>query len=308
MRVPAKFQEYIWLVNTIRNARKISLPELQAKWRVSSISEGEELARSTFFRHKDAIQEIFGIDLGCDRKNGYRYYIENEEILQQDSVQNWIVSTMSVNDLVTDNIALQKRILMENVPCDKYLETVIEAMKRCVNIKVEYCKYGNTSAKTLTFEPYCIKLFRKRWYLLAHFHYQATDTKLEADYYGMFSFDRISHIELTDKQFTINPSFDAQEFFNDYYGVVIGDGTQCEKVLLRAYGLQQYYWRDLPLHHSQEEVCVCDEYADFQYYLKPTFDFIGYILSLGNQARVLQPQWLADSMKQKLLETLSRYE
>lgn len=64
------------------------------------MSGGVEFARSTFNRHKDAIQDIFGIYIECDRKDGYKYYIGNENVLQEDSVQNWIISTMSVYNIM----------------------------------------------------------------------------------------------------------------------------------------------------------------------------------------------------------------
>lgn len=69
------------------------------------MSWGVEFARSTFNRHKDAIQDIFGIYIECDRKDGYKYYIGNENVLQEDSVQNWIISTMSVNNIMLQGYA-----------------------------------------------------------------------------------------------------------------------------------------------------------------------------------------------------------
>ena len=32
MKIPAKFKEYIWLVNTIRKARRITFAEINEKW------------------------------------------------------------------------------------------------------------------------------------------------------------------------------------------------------------------------------------------------------------------------------------
>lgn len=64
------FKEYIWLVNTIRKAKRISLAEINDKWRDVDMSGGVDFARATFNRHKDAIQDIFGIYIECDRKNG----------------------------------------------------------------------------------------------------------------------------------------------------------------------------------------------------------------------------------------------
>ena len=118
MTVPSLFKEYIWLVNTIKRAHRISFAEIQEKWLDTEMSGGVEFARSTFNRHKDAIQDIFGINIDCDRKGGYKYYIANEKVLREDTVQNWIVSTMSVNDVISDSKALHDRIVLQQIPCD----------------------------------------------------------------------------------------------------------------------------------------------------------------------------------------------
>ena len=99
MKTPALFKEYIWLVNTIHSAKRISFAEINEKWLRTEMSEGISLSRTTFNRHKDAIEDIFGIYIDCDRKDGYRYFIGNEAVLHEDSVQNWMLSTLTVNNL-----------------------------------------------------------------------------------------------------------------------------------------------------------------------------------------------------------------
>ena len=39
--------------------------------------------------------------------------------------------------------------------------------------------------------------------------------------------------------------------------------------------------RTLPLHHSQKEIYACDDYADFELALRPTYDFYMKLLSLS---------------------------
>ena len=95
MKTTEKFKEYIWLVNTIYKARKITLVEINEKWVDTDMSGGVALARSTFNRHKDAIEDIFGIYIDCDRQNGYKYYIGNANVLREDTIQNWMLSTLS---------------------------------------------------------------------------------------------------------------------------------------------------------------------------------------------------------------------
>ena len=226
-----------------------------------------------------------------------------------DSVQNWLLSTLSVGNIISESLSLQNRILLQSVPTDDgYLGMVIEAMKKSVRITVDYRKYGTDNPNHLTFEPYCLKLFKQRWYILGHFHRDATEEKPEADYFGIFSFDRILNLELTDTKFKIDPDFDAQEYFDECYGVLVGDDTKMERIIIRAYGYEQYYLRDLRIHKSQHKIGQGENFTDFELYMRPTIDFSGHLLSRGNQIKVLSPQWLADELHDMHLEAALMYE
>lgn len=167
MTTYTKFKEYIWLVNTIYDAGEITLSEINEKWLQTEISEGVPLSRTTFFRHKCAIEDIFGIYIDCDRKNGNKYYIGNKEVLREDSVQNWMLSTLSVSNMLEESQSLQHRILLENIPSgDDKLQLVINAMKENRQVMMTYRRYGSPASNSFTLSPYCIKLFHQRWYLL----------------------------------------------------------------------------------------------------------------------------------------------
>lgn len=308
MKAHETFKEYIWLVNTIRKARRITFEDIQEKWLDTELSGGVEYAKSTFHRHKDAIQDIFGIYIDCDRKNGYKYFIGNDHVLKEDTVQNWMLNTLTVNNVVSESLALQDRILLESIPEDDYLQTVINAMKKQVRLEVSYLKYGTDTPSHADFEPYCVKLFRQRWYVLGHFHRDATPEKEERDYFAVYSFDRILEAKLTDTKFEIDPDFDAKSFFDECYGVVVGDGTPAQHIVIRAYGIQRYYLRDLPLHTTQREIGHGQDYSDFSLDVRPTVDFVGYLMSLGKFVKVLEPQSLRDKIKQNLKEACDQYE
>lgn len=309
MRVPSLFKEYIWLVNTIWKARRISFADLQDKWLDTDMSEGIELARSTFNRHKDAIEDIFGIYIDCDRKNGYKYYIGNEDVLRENSIQNWMLSTLSVSNIISESLSVQDRILLESVPSERNcLTSIIEAMKNNLKVSISYKKYGTNESHEMTFEPYCVKLFKRRWYVLGHFHSDARDGKPERDYFSTFSFDRIKSLRLTDEKFIIDKDFNADEWFSEYYGVLTDESYKVERIILRAYGMEQFYMRDLPIHVSQQEISQCEDYADFELKMRPTVDFNSYVLSRSNQLKVLEPEWLASEIKEMLQETMDLYK
>ena len=298
MKASATFKEYIWLVNTIRKAGKISFAELQKKWRDTDMSEGVELARATFIRHKDAIEDMFGIYIECERRNGYTYYIGNEDVLAEESVQNWMLSTLSVSE----SLSLQDRILLESIPSEYgRLGEVTEAMKKRVCLRMTYKKYGNAEPKVVTLEPYCIKLFKRRWYVFGRLH------DAEGDSYRIYSFDRVKEIELTDLHYDLPADFSAKELFKDYYGILLSHDTEAERIVVRAYGNERFYVRDLPIHHSQQEIGAGEGYADFELRMHATSDFCSHVLSRSNQLQVLEPAWLVKKIKAMLQDALERY-
>ena len=300
MTTPTLFKEYIWLVNTINQARNITLSDINRKWLTTEMSGGVELARSTFNRHKVAIEDIFGIRIECDRSKGYTYYIGNAEVLGNESVQNWMLSTLSVNNIISERLSLHSRILLESIPsADERLEKIIKAMKKDRLLQIVYKKYDSDQGRYHTIAPYCIKLYHRRWYLLARF---------DSGNFGIFSLDRIKETEIADESFEVEPDFDAEAYFSECFGVVRVDDIKPEKILIRAFGTECNYLRDLPLHHSQREIANTEDYTDFELYLRPTLDLQGQILSRGSRLKVLSPQSLADKISRTLQEAVVLYK
>jgi len=300
MTVPVLFREYIWLVNTIYKARKISLSEINEKWIETDYSGGVEFSRTTFHRHKIAIEDMFGIYIECDRKNGFKYYIGNEYVLQENSVQNWMLSTLSVSSLLAESMSLNERILLENVPSGgEKLKMVIKAMKESKKISITYRRYGGHAVRTFDLEPYCIKLFGQRWYLLGRFADRG---------FATFSIDRMLEVKMNDEKFKLDEDFDAASYFSDCFGVMLDENSKPEKVLIRAYGYEPYYLRDLPLHHSQHEIQSTEEYSDFELRLKITSDFKSKILSRGEWIEILEPKALADEIIEWHQKAIDRYK
>ena len=57
--------------------------------------------------------------------------------------------------------------------------------------------------------------------------------------------------------------FLPDEWFKDSYGVVRDPDVPVEKVVIRAFGKEASYLRDLLLHHSQKEICKEERFSDF---------------------------------------------
>lgn len=149
-------------------------------------------------------------------------------------------------------------------------------------------------------EPYCVKLFENRWYLLAH---NVSYNKIRI--YGL---DRIESLELTDNTFKLPKDFSASGFFSTYYGIVTSNDIKPERIIIRAYHDHIPYMKSLPLHASQRLLEEHDEYADFEVYLAPTYDFIMRLLHTGAMIEVISPAFLRQTMKEWISDMYELYK
>ena len=81
-----------------------------------------------------------------------------------------------------------------------------------------------------------------------------------------------------------------------------------EIIAAKAFGMEQHYMRDLPIHHSQKEIKATDSYTDYEVFIRPTTDFKAHLMSRGGWLQVISPQSLSKEIKQWHQEALDRYE
>ena len=294
---PARiFQQYIWIINTLRQDKKLSLEELNNLWQNDDVNGGAPLSRTTFNRHKDSILDMFGIIIECTTFPGYKYYIANPEVLGDDSIEGWLFSTLTVSTVLSDSVSLRERILLENVPAgEEFLQTIIQALKANRKLLITYQRFGQDSYEKTIF-PYALKLFHQRWYLLA----------FTGRHYATYSLDRMLAVSLTEETFERPDDFSPEAYFSEYYGILTDD-TPMAHVVIRTYGSTPNYLRTLPLHASQKELQSTDEYTDFSLDIRPTADFINTLLSHSDGLEVLEPADLRLKIREILTRTLNRY-
>lgn len=289
------FNRYVWLVDTIYRAGRISFEEINERWERSSLNDtGEELPMKTFHNHKNAIQEMFDINIECDRRAGYLYYIDHAEDMEQGGVRTWLLNTFAVNHLINESHHLKWRILFEDIPSgQRFLTQIIEAMRDNLTVELTYQSFWSDTASTFKVAPYCVKVFRQRWYVMAR---SLSDGRLR-----VYALDRIQELHTTENTFTLPEDFDPQAYFADSFGITVDETCAVERVKLRVQGIQRQYIRTLPLHASQREVETTEDSSVFEFHLRPTLDFQQELLSHAVKAEddieVLEPQWLRGHMK-----------
>ena len=277
--------KYVWLVETIYRAKRISLKELNRRWLENDMSDGQDIPERTFHKWRIAVEELFGLDIVNEGRGDYRYYIENADELSNGNLRSWLFNTLSVSTLLQANLGMKDRILLEEIPEGKaYLPVIIEAMKNNVQLIMTYQSYWRDEEHTFEVEPYCLKLFRQRWYLVAR---SASYNKVL-----IYALDRVRQLQATEVRFTYPKDFQPDEYFDGCFGIIAGDGTKVETVRLKASTVQANYLRSLPLHPSQEETERNDAFSIFTLRIRPTFDLIQELLRQGEGVEVLSPLWL----------------
>lgn len=301
MRHKDLFKTYIWLIDTLHRCGGLTLSELGELWLKSTISEGVPMSRTSFNRHREEIEDIFGIKIVCSRGNGNKYSIENIGAMDGNSVESWMTNTISINNIIAENKSVKGRILLESIPSEgQNLQTALVAMRKSHIIEFDYKKYYSVDTKHYAIEPYCVKLYHRRWYILGRY----PDTKD----YRVFAFDRMSNVNISTRKFKIDHSFDASKYFNECFGVVLNTSVPVQTVIIRAYMNERYYLRDLPLHPTQRLVGEGDGYFDYEITMRPTEDLLGYLLSRSNFVKIISPSSLAEHLKDMAKSILARYE
>lgn len=288
------FKRYIWLVNLINRRKYVSFKEINEAWMRSPLNEtGDPLSERTFFNHKDAIAGMFGIEILNDRSLGF--YIGRSDV-GSDETSDWMLHTLCLNNVLHENADMKDRILMEKVPSsERFLTDIISAMRDFRVISLCYQSFRHPEPFCFNVRPYCVKYFKQRWYLLGD-----SDLGLR-----IYSLDRFVDMEELEEHFEIPKGFDAEEYFGNYFGVIIGE--EPEDVKIRVVPDQVKYFRTLPLHGSQRETVQEDGSSVFSYHIAPTFDFVQEILSHGADVEVLEPAELRESIADNVAGMASRY-
>ncbi len=276
--------KYVWLVETIYKAKKISFEEINRRWLDNDMSEGKELPKRTFHKWRIQIEEMFGLVIENENCGQYRFFIQNAEDLRNGSMRSWLFNTLTVSNLMMESASIKDKILFEEIPDgQQFLPVILEALKKNTVLEMTYQSFWRDEANTFTVDPYCLKAFKQRWYLVARSPY--------LDKIMIYALDRVHELEPTALHFDYPEDFKAEEYFEDCFGIIADQSCKVETVKLKVAAGQANYLRTLTLHQTQKEIERNDEYSIFTVRLRPTFDFRQEILTMGSDIEVLSPKW-----------------
>ena len=293
--------KYIFLVQSFVTAGEtgLSWPQVQRKW---EDRYGEDYPRRSFINHRKGVEEVFGIVIGCDRRdNRYRINDAESSVDRREAVR-YLIDTFTVNSLLTlGKERLSGRVSVEEIPSGhQYLTPLIQAMLEGSELRISYRKYLSEAAQERLIRPYAVKEFEKRWYVVAW-----SDPPGDLRVYAL---DRVTSMELTGGHFTMPEGFHVDKLFANSYGIYLPEGEKPVLVRLRASLREAAYLQDLPLHPSQVLESRTEEACIFALYLIPNPNLVMDLCKRGDRLEVLEPASLREAVLQAHKTALQLYE
>ena len=244
--------------------------------------------------------EIFDINIECDKKDGYKYYLEDAEALGSDRLRTWLIDSYATLNQVQADKRLEGRIQFEEIPSgNRFLTRILEAMRRNSVLWITHQGFGRDHASSFKVEPYFVKVYNRRWYLIGR--------TPAYDQVRIYALDRMQEVEILDETFSMPKDFDIHQFFEGCVGIIADKSTDIEEVVIRAYGPARNYLSTLPIHNSQQEIACDEESTTYQYHVRPNFEFLQALLGQADQIEVLKPEGVKEQMKEVARNILGYY-
>ena len=256
------------------------------------------ISKRTFQRDLDDIRSIYNIDIQYDFSRKV-YYIDfdeqpevNERILEAFDTFN----ALNITDRLSNHIHFEKR----RPQGTENLYGLLHAIRNHSQIKFIYQKYWEDELTHRQVEPYALKEFRSRWYVLAN---DLKDQKVKS-----FALDRLTDLEITKRKFNLPNNFEVNEHFQYSFGIISPNEDKPNEVILSFTPFQGKYIKSLPLHETQQVLVDNELELRIRLTLFITHDFIMELLSYGANLKVIEPVSLIDELKTVFGDALNLYE
>ena len=291
---------YLWLMDAIASGH-LTREDIDRRWSRCRYNDDHEdqFPERRFHRYRHELEEIFDIDIKCNRSRGCVYYIENKDDIGGDLGRKWLLNAMSVHSMLDQAQDISENILYEDIPLGtQYLTSIVDAIRTRTKLKVTYHNFIRNEIYDFYLAPYCLKAFKQRWYVAGCPSTHPTETRV-------YALDRILGMEFTNDEFKYPKDFDTHHFFAPYYGVF--RNAKPTKVIIEANDKSTQYLRLLPLHASQKEVKQIEDFTYFEYDIAPTFDFIQELRTHGTDIRIVEPESLVKVFKKEAKKAYEMY-
>lgn len=251
----------------------------------------------TFQRDCQDIASLYSVEIIYDKyKRAYCIKYDDQPELSERMLEALdTVNALRISNNLSEFIHFESR----KPRGTEFLHGLIYAIKNNIKVSFLYEKFDEPETFTRTIEPYALKEFKNRWYIIGN---DTAHNKVKT--YGL---DRISDLEIGKAKFEKPIEFSYDAYYRDFFGIISLIDAKPEEVLLLFNRITGQYIKSMPLHHSQKLVKEDDQGVLISIKVCITFDLIVEILSHGEHVKVISPQSLIDQVLKSLNNSISNY-
>ena len=122
---------------------------------------------------------MLGIEIVCDHATRL-YTLNFLDDVTASGVRQMLLDSLALNNTVNLAGELRERIVFEQPPAGiRYISTIVAAMREERQLRVTYRRFDARESHSFLLAPYCLKIFKQRWYLVGkpEDHPEETDPK-----------------------------------------------------------------------------------------------------------------------------------
>lgn len=246
-------------------------------------------SKRTLQRDIKEIRNVFGIDIEYSKSNK-GYYIsqsETENMNFQRMMEAFdMFNSLNLAQDLTPFIHLEKR----RPQGTENLYGLLHAIKNRFKIKFTYQKFWEEELSHRLVEPYALKEFKNRWYIMAK---DSKDNNIKS-----FALDRLTNLEITNQTYQYPDNYSIEQSYRYCFGIISPNDEEPQDIILSFDPFQGKYIKTLPLHDTQQVLEDNDEEMKIKLRLCLTHDLLMELLSFGDNMKVIEPKSLADQIKQ----------
>ena len=238
-------------------------------------------SEKTFKRDRDLLLEIFGIETQFKRSTMTYQVIDDENVENAKG----IFDNLLLINAYKQTVAYSKIMFFEKRQASglDHLDGIIYAIKNSKTISFQYRKYGEETSHKKVLQPYALKEFRNRWYLLAN------DVDGKDFFLKTYGLDRITELDIHNK-FFVKQEIDIEALFMHSFGIVANLDDKPEKIILSFKQNQKGFVKSLPIHHSEKILIDNQEEYRIELTLVPTYDFYQELLTHAERLKIVEPK------------------
>jgi predicted DNA-binding transcriptional regulator YafY len=176
---------------------------------------------------------------------------------------------------------------------------LLHAIKNKLKIKFTYQKFWEEEVSQRLVEPFALKEFKNRWYILAK---DSKDNNIKS-----FALDRLTNLEITTQHYLYPHNYSVEENYRYCFGIISPNGSDPQDIILSFDPFQGKYIKTLPLHETQEVLVDNDQETRIKLKLCLTHDLFMELLSFGDNMKVIEPKELSEEIKEAHKKAYKQY-